>query len=72
MIEHVYYQFSTNYVHYYQGRHHIFQIGDVLRLAGFQLSKHTDRSPFHFNADIIRIPNAVITKLLIKYQITPY
>ena len=47
---------------YYNGKAHIFDVGDVLELAGTELSKHTDNSPFHFQNDIVRIPNSVITK----------
>jgi hypothetical protein len=56
------YRFTSKYVLYYDGKAHLFEIGDTIRLAGFELSKHTSNSPFHFKGDIVRIPNSVVEK----------
>jgi hypothetical protein len=56
------YKFTSKYVLWYNGKSYLFDIGDVMHLAGTELSKHTPNSPFHFNNDIVRIPNSVITK----------
>jgi hypothetical protein len=56
------YRFTSKYVLYYDGKAHIFEIGDTIKLAGFELSKHTSNSPFHFQGDIVRIPNSVVVK----------
>ena len=57
------YRFTSKYVLYYYGKAHIFEIGDTIKLAGFELSKHTSNSPFHFQGDIVRIPNSVVEKI---------
>jgi hypothetical protein len=56
------YRFTSSYVLYYDGKAHLFKIGDTIKLAGFELSKHTSNSPFHFQGDIVRIPNSVVEK----------
>jgi hypothetical protein len=43
--------------------------GDVIILAGFELSTQTESSPFHFMGEIVRIPNSVVAKLP-EYLIT--
>lgn len=57
------YRFTSKYVLYYDGKAHLFDIGDTIKLAGFELSKHTSNSPFHFKCDIVRIPNSVVQKI---------
>jgi len=56
------YKLTSQYVLYYGGKAIVLKTGSILHLAGFELSKHTANSPFHFFGDIVRIPNCVVEK----------
>mgnify|MGYP001287908825 CR=1 FL=1 len=57
------YKFTSSYVLYYDGKAHVFNVGDLINLAGLELSKNSTNSPCHFKNDIVRIPNSVIEKI---------
>lgn len=58
-----YYELTSNYSLYYGGESILFNTGFKFRLAGFELSKHSNDSPFHYNDDIIRLPNSIVKKV---------
>ena len=57
------YRFISKYVLYYNGEAHVFNVGDLINLAGLELSTYSNKSPFHFKNDIVRIPNSVVEKI---------
>jgi hypothetical protein len=57
------YRLTSNHALYYDGKAYILKTGTILYLAGFDLSKHTSSSPFHFHGDIVRIPNCLVEKI---------
>ena len=54
---------TSDYVLYFEGKAEILKNGDVFTLAGFRLSTHGDKSPFHYKDDIIRLPNGILEPL---------
>ena len=59
----IWYRLTSNTAIYHNGESIIFNTGFKFRLAGFELSKHTNYSPFHYNDDIIRLPNSIVKKI---------
>lgn len=57
------YKLTSDYVLYYNDKVIILERDQVFKLAGFELSKHSAKSPFHYENDIIRLPNSILTKL---------
>ena len=58
-----YFELTSNFALYYWGKVEPLKTGDVFKLAGFELSKHSDKSPFHYKGDIIRLPNSILKEL---------
>lgn len=54
------YQLTTKVLVYLDGKAKEFNIGDCFTLAGLKLSTQGDHSPFHYNGDIIRLPNSAV------------
>lgn len=63
MNKKIWYELITDYVFYYNEEPIVLSTGFKFRLAGFELSKHSNYSPFHYNSDIIRLPNTIIKKI---------
>jgi len=57
------YQLTSDHIFYYNGEAMLFKKGQKFSLAGLELSKHTQNSPFHFKNDIIRLPNCILQKV---------
>ena len=57
------YKLTSDYVLYYGDRAYLLKRGEVFKLAGLELSKHSTNSPFHYKNDIIRLPNSILTKI---------
>jgi len=57
------YKLTSRYVLYFKGEAYILNIGDVFTLAGLKLSSYGNKSPFHYNCDIIRLPNSILQKV---------
>jgi len=57
------YKLTSRYVLYFKGEAYILNIGDVFTLAGLKLSSYGNKSPFHYNGDIVRLPNSILQKV---------
>ena len=57
------YKLTSDYVLYYEDKAVLLKRGEVFKLAGLELSKHSTNSPFHYKNDIIRLPNSILTKI---------
>lgn len=57
------YQLTSDHIFYYNGEAMLFKRGQKFSLAGLELSKHTNNSPFHFQREIIRLPNSILEKV---------
>ena len=54
------YKLTSDFVLYYNDKAELLKIGEVFKLAGFELSKHSTNSPFHYKNDIIRLRNSIL------------
>jgi hypothetical protein len=54
------YQLTTNLVVYLDGKAKVFKSGECFTLAGLKLSTQGHHSPFHYQDDIIRLPNSAV------------
>ena len=57
------YELTDNYYVKFYGGVELFSKGDVLTLAGKELSTFSKTSPFHYKNDIIRLPNSILRKI---------
>ena len=57
------YELTSKHVLYFKGKSEILNVGDVFTLAGYELSSFGNTSPFHYQDDIIRLPNSILRKL---------
>ncbi len=57
------YKLTSDYQCYFGGKALFFGLGKEFRLAGLKLSKHSDKSPFHYDGDIIRLPNCILQEV---------
>ena len=45
---------------YFEGKLEVLNRGDEFKLAGLELSKYSNNSPFYYKGDIIRLPNGIL------------
>lgn len=64
VIDDKFYELTSKCTIYYGGETLIFNTGTKFKLAGLELSKFGNNSPFHYNDDIIRLPNSIVKKIL--------
>lgn len=57
------YRLTSKYALYYNGKAEILNEGDLFTLAGLELSSCGNQSPFHYNGDIVRLPNSILEKI---------
>ena len=58
------YELTSNYVIYFNGKSEILTVGSTFSLAGKELSSFGNNSPFYYKDDIIRLPNAILRKIV--------
>lgn len=54
------YELTSDHNIYFRGKSVLLKNGDKFRLAGRKLSSFGDNSPFHYEDDIIRLPNSIL------------
>ncbi len=59
------FKLTSDYVLYFEGKSEILKKGDVFTLAGLRLSSFGNNSPFHYKGDIIRLPNSILSPIVL-------
>lgn len=54
------YELTSDHVIYFNGQSVLLKKGDKFNLAGLKLSSFGNNSPFHYEGDIIRLPNSIL------------
>jgi hypothetical protein len=58
----VFYRLNSKYALYFKDKVVILEAGDVFQLAGFELSVCGNYNPFHYQNDIVRLPNSILER----------